>query len=391
MRRSIAAHHSQGADMRIPFSRPPLGPAEVEAVAEAIRLGRIGGNGEIGKRVEAALRGLTGSPHVLLTPSATQAMDVAFVAMGLGPGDEVLMPSFAFVSQANAILARGARPVFCEVDPLTLNMCPEDAARRVTDATRIVMPVHYAGIACDLDAFRDLADDHGLMLFEDAAQCIGATWRGRALGTIGDAGCYSFHETKNVVAGEGGCLFLRDAELAAAAEIVREKGTNRSAFLRGEVDKYTWVGPGGSYVTSDLLSALLEAQLERLEEITAARHRIWRTYHDGLEVLEKEELIRRPFVPDYARHNAHIYGFRARSRGLRSHILSGLQAAGIGATFHFQPLHAAPFAREVLGSSERLPVTEEAAETLVRLPLFPDLPLADAERIVDRVVALCED
>lgn len=377
--------------MRIPFSQPPLGPAEFEAVSTAIRDGRIGGNGQIGKRVEARLRASTGAPHVLLTPNATQAMDVAFMAMGLGPGDEVLMPSFAFVSQANAILARGARPVFCEVDPLTLNMCPEDAARRVTSATRIVMPVHYAGVACDMDAFRALADDQGLQLFEDAAQGIGATHRGEALGTIGDAGCYSFHETKNVVAGEGGCLFLRDDELAAAAEIVREKGTNRSAFLRGEVDKYTWVGPGGSYVISDLLAALLEAQLERLDEITEARRRIWNTYHAGLEALEKDELIQRPHVPDYAGHNAHIYAIRARTRGLRSHLLSGLQAEGIAATFHFQPLHVAPFAREVLGSSERLPVTEEAAETLVRLPIFPDLPLAQAERVVDRVIALCDE
>lgn len=377
--------------MQIPFSRPSLGEHEAEAVARAVRENRIGGNGEICRRVEALLAQLTGSPHALLTPSATQAMDVAFYAFGIGPGDEVLMPSFAFVSQANAILARGARPVFCEIDPQTLNMCPIDAAARITPRTRMIMPVHYAGVACDLDAFEDLARRKDLILFEDAAQCIGSRHRGRALGTIGDAGCYSFHETKNVVAGEGGCLFLRDDRLAAAAEIIREKGTNRGAFMRGEIDRYTWVGPGGSYVISDLLAALLEAQLERLEEITRERTRIWNIYHAGLEALEKDGLLVRPFIPSYAEHNAHIYAFRARTRGLRAHLLSGLATRGIRATLHFQPLHTAPYALERLGTPSRLRETDAAAETLVRLPLYRDLSPAQAEAIVENVVELCEE
>jgi len=377
--------------MKIPFSRPPIGRREVEAVCDAVSASQIGGNGAIGKRAEGALRTLTGSPHVLLTPSATQAMDVALVAMGIGPGDEVLMPSFAFVSQANAILARGARPVFCEVDPLTLNMCPEDSARRITPRTKMLMPVHYAGVACDLDAFQDLANSHGLYLFEDAAQGIGATHKGRALGAIGDGGCYSFHETKNVVCGEGGSLFLQDDELAAAAEIIREKGTNRCAFLRGEVDKYTWVGPGGSFVLSDLLAALLEVQIDRLDEITSARIAIWEAYYRGLEDLEKSELIQRPHVPSYAQHNGHIFAFRTRSPGLRAHILSSLALEGVSATFHFQPLHAAPFAREALGVDSRLRVTEEAAETLVRLPNYFEMTVSDAERVVDLIYSFCDD
>lgn len=377
--------------MKVPFSRPSLGAREAEAVADAVRQGRTVGNGEIGKRVERRLAELTGSPHVLLTPSATQAMDVALYAFGIGPGDEVLMPSFAFVSQANAILARGALPVFCEIDPETLNMCPLDAEARITPRTRLIMPVHYAGIACDLDAFEDLAKRKGLLLFEDAAQGIGGTHRGRPLGTIGDAGCYSFHETKNVTCGEGGCLFVRDDRVAAAAEIVREKGTNRHAFLRGEVDRYTWVGPGGSYVLSDVLAALLDAQLDRLEEITRQRMRIWNTYHAGLEHLEKEGLLFRPLVPAWARHNAHIYAIRARTRGLQAHLLSGLAARGISATFHFQPLHCAPYAIQRIGPPSPLRVTEAAAETLVRLPIYADLPLADAERIVEAVDALCNE
>ena len=376
--------------MDIPFSRPPLGAEETLAAARAVRERQTGGNGPIGARVEQKLREITGAPHALLTPSATQAMDVAFIALGLGAGDEVLMPSFAFVSQANAILARGARPVFCEIDDQTLNMCPRDAAARITERTRIVMPVHYAGVACDLDAYQALAEEHGLVLFEDAAAAIGARHRGRALGAIGDAGCFSFHDTKNVVAGEGGALLLADDELARAAEIIREKGTNRSAFLRGAVDKYTWVGPGGSYVMSDLLAAVLEVQLDRLEEINGERMRVWRTYHAGLEPLEKEGLLRRPVVPPHAEHNAHIYAFRARTRGLREHLLTGLRHAGIQATFHFQPLHAAPYALEQFGAPTPLPVTEAAAETLVRLPLFPELTTAEAERVVEETTALCE-
>lgn len=377
--------------MQIPFSRPSLGPLEVEAVARAVRDGRIGGNGPIGKAVEQRLADLTGSPHVLLTPSATQAMDVALMAFGIGPGDEILMPSFAFVSQANAILARGARPVFCEIDPDTLNMCPVDAEARITPRTRMIMPVHYAGVACDLDAFEDLALRKGLLLFEDAAQCIGSTHRGRALGTIGDAGCYSFHETKNVACGEGGSLFLRDEAVTSAAEIIREKGTNRCAFMRGELDRYTWVGPGGSYVLSDVLAALLDAQLDRIEEITRERKRVWNLYHAGLEGLEKEGLLARPFIPAWAGHNAHLYALRARTRGLRAHLLAGLAARGISATFHFQPLHSAPYALERLGRTEPLRVTDSAAETLVRLPLHPELSNEQAERVVEAVIELCEE
>lgn len=377
--------------MEIPFSRPSYGPNEADAVAEAVRQRRTIGNGEIGKRVEQLLSRLTGSPHVLLTPSATQAMDVALYAFGIGPGDEVLMPSFAFVSQANAILARGARPVFCEIDSETLNMCPVDAEARITSRTRMIMPVHYAGIACDLDAFTDLARRKELILFEDAAQGIGSTHRDRPLGTIGDAGCYSFHETKNVACGEGGCLFVRDAGIAASCEIVREKGTNRHAFLRGEVDRYTWVGPGGSYVISDVLAALLETQLQRLDELNRNRMRVWETYHSGLEALEKDGLLVRPVVPSYARHNAHIYAFRARTRGLRNHLLEGLKARGIGATFHFQPLHDAPYAVERLGKPVPLRTTESVAQTLIRLPLYSELSPVEAERIAITIHELCTE
>lgn len=377
--------------MEIPFCRPPVSAREAAAAEEAVRTGRLGGNGSIGRRVEAQLQALTGASRVLLTPNATQAMEIALIAYGIGPGDEVLMPSFAFVSQANAILGRGATPIFCDVDDLTLNMCPEDAERRSTSRTRMIMPVHYAGIACDLDAFVSLAERKDLVLFEDAAQAIGASHRGRHLGVVGDAGCISFHVTKNIVAGEGGCLLIRDEAVADYAEIIREKGTNRSAFQRGETDRYTWVGPGGSFVLSDLLAAVLEVQLTRLDEITLERKRIWQRYHAGLEALEKEGFLRRPYVPTDADHNGHIYAVRTKTRGLRDHLLCGLRDRGIQTTFHFQPLHAAPFAEETFGRSDRLPITETACETLLRLPLYYGLTDDNVDRIIEEMRALCTE
>lgn len=376
--------------MNIPFTRPSLGSAEVRAVSRAMRAGHVGGNGPVCWRVQQRLKEITGARHALLTPSATHAMEMALLAFGIGPGDEVIMPSFAFVSQANAVLAHGARPVFCDVDPATLNMDPADAAERLTPRTKLLMPVHYAGIACDLGAFRRLARKHGLLLFEDAAQGIGARWKGKHLGTVADAGCISFHETKNVVSGEGGAFLTNRRALIRAAEVIQEKGTNRSAFLRGEVDRYTWVGRGGSYVMSDLVAALLEVQLQRLPALSARRMKIWNLYHEALEELEQAGVLRRPVVPGFAEQNAHIYAFRAATPALRDRILKELKRAGIQATFHFQPLHASPFARRVLGSGkERLPHTEEAARTIVRLPLWAGLTLAQARRVVGETRRIC--
>ena len=361
--------------MRIPFTRPSFGSPEVRAAVRALREGRTVGNGPICSRVQKQISEATGSPHVLLTPNATQAMEVALLMFDIGPGDEVLMPSFAFVSMANAILTRGAKPVFCEIDERTLNIDPKDAAERVTDSTKMVMPVHYAGIACDMEALLALCEERGIVMFEDAAQAYGSRWRGRQLGTIGEAGCFSFHETKNITSGgEGGALLVRDEELARRAEIIHEKGTNRSAFLRGEVDKYTWVDRGGSYVLSDLLAAVLEVQLERAAEIQTRRLEVWNRYHEAFAELERKGLARRPHVPEDVEHNAHIYFLVAESPELQQRVLKGLKSAGIQATFHFQPLHASPFAREHLGTAgQELPLTDHAAECILRLPLFVQL------------------
>jgi dTDP-4-amino-4,6-dideoxygalactose transaminase len=273
--------------------------------------------------------------------------------------------------------------VFCDVDPATLNIDPAEVERRVTDRTRMIMPVHYAGVPSDMEALGRIAAERGLWLVEDAAQGVGSTWRGRALGTIGHMGCVSFHVTKNLVCGEGGALLTDDDELARKSEIIREKGTNRAAFLRGEVDKYTWVGPGGSYVLSDLLAALLEVQLRRFDAITAERVAIWERYHAGLEDLERDGLLRRPAVAPDVRHNGHIYWVCAATPELQERVLDALRAEGVKATFHFQPLHASPYARERLGPPEELPVSVRAAETIIRLPLWSGLADDQVDRVID--------
>jgi dTDP-4-amino-4,6-dideoxygalactose transaminase len=368
--------------LKIPFTEPSLGAAEVRAVVRAMRSGRTVGNGPICQRVQGRLRELTGASHVLLTPNATQAFEVFLTAAGIGPGDEVILPSFSFVSMANAVLVRGATPVFCEIDPATLNLCVKDAEQRFTDATRLVMPVHYAGIPGDLLGLAELCERRGALLFEDAAQAIGSRLLGRHLGTLGQAGCLSFHQTKNVCSGEGGALLLRDDEFFHACEIAQEKGTNRSAFLRGEVDKYTWVDRGGSYVLSDMLAALLEVQLERLGELNERRMVVWNTYARALRPAAEAGLIRLPTIPSGVEHNAHIFYFVAESPELQEQVLSTLKREGIHATFHFQPLHSSPFARAHLATADlHLPATDHAAQCIVRLPLSAELNRKKAEAI----------
>lgn len=375
--------------MKIPYNEPSYGAAEERAILKALRSGATGGNGPITGRVAERLKEMTGAKYVMLMPSATSAMEVALIAAGVGPGDEVLMPSFAFVSQANVILSCGAKPIFCDIDPATMNMCPKDAARRITKKTKLLFPVHYAGMPAKISVYKKLAKEHGLLLFEDAAQCLlsfqGSGPRKRHLGTFGDAGCLSFHVTKNAGCGEGGALLVNDRKLAEACEIIQEKGTNRSAFLRGQVDKYTWVGPGGSHILSDLLSSLLEVQLKRAAGLTKRRIKLWERYHSGLEELESVGLIRRPVVPRGATHNGHIYALRARTPDEQRAILGALRKAGIGAVFHFQPLHVSPFAREHLGKQDELPATMEAAETIIRLPLHDGLKTSQIDEVVAAV------
>jgi dTDP-4-amino-4,6-dideoxygalactose transaminase len=359
--------------MDVPFNLPFLGEKELSAVTAALASTVLHGDGPVGRRVEAQLRNWLGVRHALLTTSCTHALEMAAIVLDLGPGDEVIMPSFTFVSTANAVMLRGARPVFAEIQPSTLQVDPEDIAQRITPNTRAIIPVHYAGVACDMGAIMALADEHHLHVIEDAAHGVDGYYEGRPLGTMGHIGCFSFHDTKNISCGEGGAFLTNDDEIARRAELVREKGTNRSAFLRGEIDHYSWVSRGSSYVQSDLLAALLEVQLTRRKEIRDARERVWKAYYEALRPLCEAGELSLPEVPPYARPNFHIFFFRVGTRRQRACVLSALRAAGIQATSHYVPLHSSSFAREQLGCTEDLPLTTQAGDTLVRLPIYPQL------------------
>ncbi len=370
-------------DHPIPFHAPWFDEREVEAVREALG-GRVAGDGPIGRRVEALLAERLGASRVLLTTSGTHALELGLLALGIGPGQEVICPSFTFVSSANAVLRVGARPVFAEIEETTLGLDPADVESRITPRTAAILPVHYAGVAPDMEALLGLARRSRLLLVEDAAQGLGATWRSRALGTLGDAGCLSFHETKNVTCGEGGALVVSDPAVARRAEIVREKGTNRAAFFRGEVDKYTWIAEGSSYVLSDLLAAVLLAQLAKLEAIESRRAAVVARYRTGLSSWAAEHGVRLPAELPERTSNHHIFHLIYPEGRLRDAALSALRAGGIGATFHYVPLHSSPHARAI-GVETDLPVTDRVAARLLRLPLHPLLSDEDVERVVDAV------
>ena len=370
----------------IPLCETWFDAREEENVRRALQ-GRVAGNGPFGQRVEARLSQMLAGRRVLLTTSCTHALELALMALDIGDGDEVICPSFTFVSTANAILRVGAVPVFAEIDSTTLGLDPADVATRVTERTAALLPVHYAGIAPDMDGLMAIARDRGLRVVEDAAQGLAASYRGGPLGTIGDAGCFSFHETKNLTCGEGGALAVADPELAARAEIIREKGTNRSAFLRGEVDKYTWVDEGSSYIQSDILAAVLDAQLDKMAEIQRRRREIALAYRERLGPWAARHGVHLPpDLPDRV-SNDHLYALLLPDQRRRDGFLAFLRGRGIGATFHYVPLHSSPFWRRLAGDVPPLPVTERVAASLARLPLHPRMTEDD----VDRVVAAVEE
>ena len=356
---------------------------EIEAVRAALA-GHTTGDGPFGRRVEGRLSSMLDSRKVLLTTSCTHALELALLALGIGPGQEVITPSFTFVSSANAALRVGAMPVFAEIDERTLGLDPQDVERRLTPRTAAILPVHYAGVAPDMEPILDLAQRRGLRVVEDAAQGLAASWRGRPLGTLGDAGCFSFHETKNVSCGEGGAIAIADPELAKRAEIAREKGTNRAAFFRGEVDKYTWVAEGSSYVQSDVLAAILDAQLDKLAEIQARRSAVTARYRAGLQDWADARGVRLPAVLPEREPNHHIFYLLYPDAARRDRTLAALRAEGVLATFHYVPLHSSPHGRS-LGPQPELPVTDRVASTLLRLPLHPRLSDGDVDRVVEAV------
>jgi dTDP-4-amino-4,6-dideoxygalactose transaminase len=365
----------------IPYNRPYLTGRELEYIAAAQGSGHLSGNGDFGKRCAAWLEARIGSRKALLTHSATGALDMTAILAGLGPGDEVIMPSFTFVSTANAFVLRGAVPVFVDIRPDTLNIDETQIEAAITPKTKVICVVHYAGVGCEMDAIMALAERHGLLVIEDAAQGILATYRGRALGGIGHLAALSFHETKNLVSGEGGALLVNDARFVDRSEIVWEKGTNRSQFFRGQVDKYTWVDIGSSFLPGEITAAFLWAQMEAADEITRRRVAIWNRYHSAFADLEAAGAIRRPIVPSDCVPNGHIYYLLLPDLAARTAFIDALRQREINAVFHYIPLHSSPFGRNAGRAAAALPVTDDASDRLVRLPLWPGI-----EEHLDRVI-----
>jgi dTDP-4-amino-4,6-dideoxygalactose transaminase len=377
---------------RIPFNRPRLVGSEHAYVDQALVSGKLSGNGEFGRRCASRLEERLGVPKVLMTPSCTAALEMTALLLDLQPGDEVILPSFTFVSTANAYALRGAIPVFVDVDEETLNIDPGAIAAAVTARTRAIVVVHYGGVACDMDAIMALAERHGLAVVEDAAHALPASRNSRPLGSIGHLSTFSFHETKNVQCGEGGALAINDSSYITRAEILQDKGTDRARFFRGEVDKYTWRDLGSSYLLSEVSAAFLWAQLERVDEITAARLAIWRRYHEALAPLEDAGLLRRPVVPEGCVHSGHLYYLLLPEAEMRGAVIEALSDEGVHTVFHYVPLHASPAGTRLGRPGGPLTTTEDLSARLLRLPLWVGLEpevetvLDAVQRSVERVV-----
>jgi dTDP-4-amino-4,6-dideoxygalactose transaminase len=374
----------------IPFNRPRLVGPEIDNIRDALAAGHLSGDGMFTRRCHAELVRLTGAASALLAHSCTAALEMAAILAEVGPGDEVIMPSYTFVSTANAFVLRGATPVFVDVRPDTLNLDETRVEEAITSRTRAIVPVHYAGVACEMDALLALADRHGLLVVEDAAQGLGASYKGRPLGAIGDLGALSFHETKNVISGEGGALLLRDRRFVERAEIIREKGTNRGAFFRGHVDKYTWVDIGSSYLPSEIIAAFLHAQLEQADSITRARADLWNRYYEAFADLETRGVVRRPSIPAHCGHNAHLFYLLMRDAAVRQRVLDATRAAGVGAIFHYVPLHSSPAGLKYGRAVGSLDVTDSVSARLVRLPLWNGLA-PQIDRVIEIVRNAVED
>lgn len=374
--------------MDLPFNQPYISEKEEAAILNVLRSKHLRGDGPVTKRVQKQMEQWLDIDHVLLTTSCTHALEMAMMVLDIGPGDEVIMPSFNFVSSANAVVLNGGTPVFADIRPETMNIDPNDIRRKITPQTKAIVPVHYAGVGCDMNAIMKIADDHGLFVVEDAAQAVDAYYDDKPLGTIGDIGCFSFHDTKNITCGEGGAFLTNKPEIASRAEIIREKGTNRAAFIRGEIDKYTWVDEGSSYIPSDLLAALLEVQLAKRSKIREKRKMRWQRYRGALRPCVDEGKIHLPEMPDNCSSNYHIFYFLANTADDQQKLLDTFKKADIPAAFHYVPLHSAPFAEKNLDEKSNLPQTADYSNRLIRLPLYPDLDLTD--QFLDRIVEIID-
>ena len=367
----------------IDFNRPPYTGRELEYIRQAVEANKICGDGEFTKRCSAWMKENLGTKYALLTTSCTHALEMAAYLSDIQPGDEVIMPSYTFVSTADAFVLRGARIVFVDIRPDTMNIDETLIESAITEKTRAIVPVHYAGVACEMDTILALADKYHLKVVEDAAQGVHAYYKGRALGTLGDFGCFSFHETKNYSMGEGGALLFQKDEYLERAEILREKGTDRSKFFRGQVDKYTWVDYGSSYLPSDLNAAYLYAQLEACRDIDARRMSVWELYHRELRPLKEAGLLEQPTVPEYASHNAHMYYIKVKDMDTRSHLIGFLRQREICSVFHYIPLHSAAAGRKFGRFHGEDVYTTRESQRLLRLPMYYSLTLEQAEYVVD--------
>ena len=369
----------------IPFNRPPFIGTEKAYIDQAIDNQKICGDGEFSKKCHSWLEERTGAAKALLVTSGSTALDMAAILSDIGPGDEVILPSYTFVSTANAFVLRGASLVFVDIRPDTQNideMLIEDA---ITDKTKVIAPVHYAGVGCEMDSIMDIAERHGLIVVEDAAQGVMSTYKGKALGSIGDYGCYSFHETKNYSMGEGGALLIRDEEDVDKAEIIREKGTDRSRFLKGMIDKYTWVDMGSSYLPSDINAAYLYAQLEEADMINRNRRASWDAYYEMLKPLADEGKIELPVIPEECEHNSHMFYIKTAGLDERVALAAFLKENGIGSAFHYVPLHSAPAGQRFGRFHGEDKYTTNTFERLLRLPMYYGLSAEETEFVCDKI------
>ena len=368
--------------MKIPFNKPFVVGKELYYIAQAVQQGHLSGDGMFTSKCNAWIQNKFEAKKVLLTHSCTAALEMAAILCDIQPGDEFIVPSYTFVSTVNAFVLRGGVPVFVDIRPDNLNIDEKLIEAAITPKTKAIVPVHYAGVGCEMDVIMDIANRHGLLVVEDAAQGVCATYKGKYLGTIGHLGCYSFHETKNFISGEGGALVINDERFLERAEIIREKGTNRSQFFRGMVDKYTWVDIGSSYLPSEMIAAFLYSQLEESDKITNKRLKIWNLYHELLAPLELAGWLCRPKYPEYCCHNAHMYYILLGDLETRTQLIDFLRKEGISSVFHYVPLHSAPQGEKLVGKDINLPVTDDCSERLLRLPCYYELANEEIEFVV---------
>lgn len=367
--------------MKIPFNKASITDVEKNYVLDCLSNGGICGDNKYTKLVEKKFEDMF-NLRVLLITSCSHALDMTAILEDFGKDDEIIVPSYTFVSTANAFVLRGAKPVFVDIDSRTMNIDPNKIEEKITPKTKAIYVVHYAGVACDMDPIMEIAKKHNLKVIEDAAQAIGSYYKGKLLGTIGDYGTYSFHETKNIVMGEGGVLIIKDDKKFEEAEMLREKGTNRKQFFKGFVDKYSWQIPGTSYLPSDILAAVLCGQLDRFDEIQNKRIGIWNKYNDTLKKYEKEGIIQLPYIPEYATNNAHMYYIIMPSEEVRSEFINYMKQDDIATPFHYIPLHLSTVGKKMGYKEGDLPVTEEYANRLVRLPLYADMTNEEVDKVI---------